>query len=511
MGLHAAVVWGGWLIYGMIQSGRLIPGAGGTDLDSQLDHVAGHFALYTWIVVIWLIAAGTVYAWPWLRERRLPSGNRLAIGATAGVVLAAIFFTIIANVNIGLVRADIIYKQGQQFDSQRNWISSIELYRRALLARTTEDHYMLFLGRSLLEQAKQANAEGAFKLDANPTVNEVLALTPQQTSQMNESELLRAAEVILNEAQRVNPLNTDHTANLARLYRTGADLTDDGDLRQEMLDKSIAQYNMAVTLSPNAAHLWNEKGSAHLARRERDLAEEAYLYSLELDPIFEQTYLLIADFYLNNEETIAKACERLKEGIEYNPRNAQLQSYLGVCLARTEDFEGAIAANMRVLEIAPSNTGAMRNLSILHRDLGQNDEALAWAERTVEAVGSTDEKVRLQQELLIPLYQSQGQTDKLAEQYESMRAADPANTNVLRNLYNIYVTANDSAKTINVLQALVQLEPDNFQHHLALGQQYLAVGQIAAARQPLEQALALAPDDQQTAIQALIEQTNPSE
>ena len=26
------------------------------------------------------------------------------------------------------------------------------------------------------------------------------------------------------DAQRVNPLNTDHTANLARLYRTWADL-----------------------------------------------------------------------------------------------------------------------------------------------------------------------------------------------------------------------------------------------------------------------------------------------
>ncbi len=31
-------------------------------------------------------------------------------------------FVIISTVNIALVRADIIYKQGQQFDNQRNWV-----------------------------------------------------------------------------------------------------------------------------------------------------------------------------------------------------------------------------------------------------------------------------------------------------------------------------------------------------------------------------------------------------
>ena len=39
-------------------------------------------------------------------------------------------------------------------------MNSIELYRRALATRKTEDHYMLFLGRALLEQAKQAQPAG---------------------------------------------------------------------------------------------------------------------------------------------------------------------------------------------------------------------------------------------------------------------------------------------------------------------------------------------------------------
>ena len=68
-------------------------------------------------------------------------------------------------------------------------------------------------------------------------------------------------------------------------------------LEQALLDKSLAQYELAVTLSPNAAHLWNEKGNAHLARGEAEMAEQTYLHSLAIDPLYDQTYMLLADFY----------------------------------------------------------------------------------------------------------------------------------------------------------------------------------------------------------------------
>ena len=81
------------------------------------------------------------------------------------------------TVNVHLVSADIIYKQGQQFDQANNWISSIELYRRALASRKTEDQYMLFLGRALLEQAKVAQPTGTYALPETATLDDVLRLT----------------------------------------------------------------------------------------------------------------------------------------------------------------------------------------------------------------------------------------------------------------------------------------------------------------------------------------------
>ena len=95
--LHALVVWGGWLIYGLVQGSRLAPVRAeqipsGTDsLTYQLERVAGHFALYTWLVVIWLAIAGTVYAWPILK-RQMPLARRGLLSAAVGAALAILIF-----------------------------------------------------------------------------------------------------------------------------------------------------------------------------------------------------------------------------------------------------------------------------------------------------------------------------------------------------------------------------------------------------------------------------------
>ena len=517
--LHAAIVWSAWLIYGVIQAQRLIPGIAGSDLDSQLANVAGHFALYTWVVVFWISLAGTVYAWPWLRDRHLLPAKRAALSLAAGVVVAVLIFVVISNVNIALVRADIIYKQGQQFDAQGNWLSSVELYRRALAARKTEDHYMLFLGRALLEQAKQAPTsgaptsgaptEGAFSLGDDPTISDVLALTPTDVGQMSRLELLRAAETVLQDAQRVNPLNTDHTANLARLYRTWADLmADDEAMRQEMLGKSLAVYDVAVTLSPNAAHLWNEKGNAHVARGETELAEAAYRHSLELDARFEQTYLLLADFYeraQQNDQSIAM----LLQGLTELPNSTQILSYLGVAAARAGDLQRALDANLNVLELDPANLGAMRNTAILYRDMGDNEKALEWVNAGL-STARPDQTSDLStfHQLAVELNSRLGRNDQLLPHYEQMRQLNPNDTGVLRNLANLYITGNELNKAVEVLKELAALEPNDYQHPLAIAQILQQVGQPQNALPFAQQAQTLAPDDQKPAIDPLIAALN---
>jgi tetratricopeptide (TPR) repeat protein len=475
LGLHAAVVWGGWLVYGLIQASRLAPlvipsGLSATEqLNFQLDHVAAHFAVFTWLLIFWLLAAGTAYAWAALREERVAWAGRPVFSLIVGAAAAAAVFFAVSTVNVSLVRADIIYKQGQQFDNQRNWTNSIELYRRALAARSTEDHYMLFLGRALLEQAKVVeNAEGtadSVGFPEQPTLRDVLDLRPETIALLGRSDLLRAAEAVLGEAQRVNPLNTDHTANLARLYRTWSDLSaGDEAMRTAMLDRSIAEYDMAVTLSPNSAHLWNEKGNAHLARGERAEAEAAYLKSLSLDQLFEQTYLLLADFY-NNSGDYAKSIDVLDQGIAAlgerwgEARAAQLKSYLAVALDRTGDITGAIAAIEDVLAVQPGDLGAMRNLALLYSRAGRLDEAAA---AVGQAIGQ------------IPA----DRTDELAQ---------------FRQL------------ALDIYQQLSAAQPDDYRYPLEIARLLQQDGQVDVARQFAQQALDMAPAAEKAAVDQFLQ------
>ena len=502
--LHGAVVWGGWLVYGLIQASRLTPGAATGALQDQLAHIAGHFTLYTWLVVFWILGAGAVFAWRHLRQPQRAWTGRGVVSLGAGALVAILVFAAISSVNVALVRADIFYKQGQQFDSNRDWVGSVELYRQALRVRSTEDHYMLFLGRALLEQAKQAPLEGTTRLPQDLTLDDVLALKPETVAQLGKEDLLRAAEVVLLQAQKQNPLNTDHTANLARLYRTWADLAQDPEERQALLEKSLAYYDQALQLSPNAAHLWNEKGATLVFLGRQDEAEEVYKKSLALDDKFENTYLLLAELYEQEGRTDdLKAI--LEQGVQKVKRNDQLRSYLGVAQARGGDLDGAIQTTLALVEKNPNDVTALRNLAILYRDKGEPQEAIRWAQRAIQAAGNNPSVVLPLGQMVAELYLQMGEPAQALAQYEELRQLAPDDPSVLNGLANLYLSTNQVDKAVDALETLARLQPEDYRYPWQLAQILAQTGQPAAAREQAQQALALAPAEQKGAIQQFLD------
>ena len=502
--LHGAVVWGGWFIYGLIQASRLTPGAATGTLQEQLAHIAGHFTLYTWVVIVWALAAGAVFAWQKLRQPRLAWMGRGLVSLGAGAVVALLIFLVVSSVNVALVRADIFYKQGQQFDSNGDWVGSVELYRQALRVRPTEDHYMLFLGRALLEQAKQAPLEGATRLPQELTLDDVLALKPETVAQLGKEDLLRAAEVVLLQAQKQNPLNTDHTANLARLYRTWAELAQDPEERQALLEKSLAYYDQALQLSPHAAHIWNEKGATLALLGRLDEAEEVYKKSLALDDKFENTYLLLAELYEKEGKT-EEMKAILEQGVQKVKRNGQLRSYLGVAQARSGDLEGALETTLALVEQNPNDVTSLRNLAILYRDKGEPEEAIRWAERAIQAAGNNPSVVAPLRQLIGELYLQMDQPDQALAQYEQLRQLSPEDPAVLTTLVNLYLRLNQVDRAVEVLETLARLQPNDYRYPWQLAQILAQTGQPDAAREQAQQALALAPADQKAAIQQFLD------
>jgi len=221
---------------------------------------------------------------------------------------------IVVNINIRTVQADVYYKQGLAYEGAGAWESAVILYREAARLEPKEDYYYLFLGRALLQYAMEAEQGGAPVLPENLSgvkTSELLPLMDLGLRAGGRENILRATQAALEAARRLNPYNTDHSANLARLNRAWAfvnavvpgELPDDMRLRELVasapsevnvarLADAQTYFEQATSLSPQNAQLWNELASVQFIRGDTEGALKTLERSLALDEQFGQTYLL---------------------------------------------------------------------------------------------------------------------------------------------------------------------------------------------------------------------------
>ena len=345
--LYSAVSLGTFLVYGLIHANRLLP------TRAVPDYLANNITTYYTGAFVLLLLLGSAIWWKGPLPLRRWSSMGWVSGLT-GAVAAVVLTIFIITVNVSLVKADIYYKQGQSFDSARLWDNSIALHSKALEVDNDEDFYYLFRGRAELEKAKETT-------------------DPAERQKMLESSLAD-----LTRARQLNPLNTDHTANLGRLYRGWGELTSDPDERRARWQQSLVFYEQAITLSPNSAHLYNEYGLVYQALGDYEKAEELYQKSLTLDQEYDQTYLFMAELYRVQQRWDA-AAEAYEHVVELTPRSVQGHSGLGYVYAQLGRLPEAIAANEAVLELAPTDLASTRNLALLHQQAGELEEALEYA------------------------------------------------------------------------------------------------------------------------------------
>ena len=218
-----------------------------------------------------------------------------------------------------------------------------------------------------------------------------------------QQEWLDQAEAVLTAAQRLNPLNTDHTANLARYYRSRGELTSETEARRQEWLNSLQLYEIATTLSPNAAHLHNEAGlvnyllgdlereagSEQLAQQYFDQAETRYETSLALDQIFAQTYLFLGDLFRSQEKT-DQAIETYQRATEVSPGLIQAWSALAYLFVQEDRLQDAITANQKVTQLNPRDSLAWRNLALLYERTDQLPAALEAAQRALETASNAE-------------------------------------------------------------------------------------------------------------------------
>ncbi len=299
-------------------------------------------------------------------------------------------FVLIQSANLNLVRADILYKQGLNWDERGQWDASIALYEESIRLAPEQDWYHLFMARALLEKIKSIDTdEGRMSVEMD-SIEDLLNLTPQEVASLDRDSLFRSVFAVLTRAREINLLNTDHSANLGRAFRVWAEYSTEPQQRQERWDQAVRYYGDATTLSPQNALLYNEWGLVYLVVGRYDEAIDKYLESVALDPEFLQTHLLLGDAYTMAGD-MESAAEAYEKALELQP--GQVTPHIQLCTIRGQQgmLEQAAEHCLRAIQLSPNNYQAHRNLAIIYRDMGRVEDALTEA-KIARQLASEEEK-----------------------------------------------------------------------------------------------------------------------
>ncbi len=369
--LYTAISLGVFVLYLVIHKDWIRQPSPGTLTLQRVIEITGHLAnvvslFYVAVLGLMLIAAAAL-----MFDSPVPTVSvRRRASLFYPVVAVAVLFPTIVNTNLDISRADISNKQGSAYERNRQWDGAIVLYQKALELQPHQDRYFLNLGRAYMEKGRQA-----------------------QDQTERETWLNRSLEVLLR-AQRTSPLNTDHTRNLASLHRAWGEMASDPDVRAEKWAQAEKYYAAAHKLSPHNAQILNEWSSLYIARQEYDTAMEKLQQSLDLDQEYVDTYLLLGNVYIS-QDNLAGAEAIYLQATEVAPKSLQAWSALGYVYSRENKIKEAIAANQQALAINSRDFVSHRNLALLYQQAGEIAQALQEAQAAL-SVAPESEKAGLQ-------------------------------------------------------------------------------------------------------------------
>jgi O-antigen ligase/tetratricopeptide (TPR) repeat protein len=283
-GVSAGITFVFWLWHAgsLVALAKFTP-ANTNDVLTQVSSIGG--LLTSYYIFVFLILLSLAFFLPASWPARSSQSSWYSL-----FVAPVVFILVVLGISYGnlrVIQADISFKMAEPFTKSEQWAVSTFLYKEALEMAPNEDHYYLFLGRSYLEQAK---------LEENI---------------VDQDNLILQAEQDLIVAQNINPLNTDHTANLGRLFSWWAGRAPNGEVRKERGDIASGHYGTAVTLSPYNPNLWNEWAILYMdIIHDMDESLVKLEHSLSLDNLYSWTHALYGDYYLRIARTVEDEGEK---------------------------------------------------------------------------------------------------------------------------------------------------------------------------------------------------------
>lgn len=137
-------------------------------------------------------------------------------------------------------------------------------------------------------------------------------------------------------------------------------------------------------------------GQTYAVLGDQDQALQMYQKSLSLDDRYEQTHLLLGEFYMQQKDW-DQAVNAYRRAVEIRPPKGSLEanSALGYVYTQKGDLESALQAYQTAVELSPRNYNDRKNLAILYQQMGQIDNAIQEAQQALE-LAPEDQKTTIE-------------------------------------------------------------------------------------------------------------------
>jgi tetratricopeptide (TPR) repeat protein len=405
---YLAITAGGFVAY-LVAHQMILGGSRGADGSSML------YMLY-YVVLLTLLAL-----WAYVLTRAAPDPGRTArsrlMWAYPLIIVGAVLIALLTNINE--VRADIYYKQawayfhggasnymaqGDTANAKTYYDSAVASYDRALELDGSEDYYLLFKGKALLEQAdaEAADVENDLLVAGYGIGDSEYALedaTLAAAVTQRDRKFDTALDVLFH-ARETSPTNTDHYANLGRAYQIWGERTFDSTTRAERFAESRNWFEEALVQSPHNAALRTELATTEFLDGDTEAALVRIDEAIELDEKYGRPYRLRATINRQDENWEAAEDDYRSYVESRDGKNDPVGwSGLAYVLGLQGKSDEAIATNVRVLELAPGDLPTLRNLALLHRDLGQTERACEYIAIGLSVAPQDSGLAQLQSEL----------------------------------------------------------------------------------------------------------------
>ncbi len=312
---------------------------------------------------------------------------------------------------------------------------------------------MLFRAIGLREMGKRQEARQAFEL--------LLARYPKHGEGLFQFGILNAQENNLKEAEALyrrsfeaNPAN----ANGLRAIVRGLLVKNQTEAALKLINAEMAKYpghpDLTLTLADTEMH------AGH----------------------FDQA---IAGY-----QALLKDLEKNRRGL------VDIHLRLADCYKGRRDLEPALAHLIQARQLLPDDPLVLHNLGVIHDMLGKKEEARAFYEASLKIDG---DDATVLTNLAFLMVQNGGNPDQALTYAQRARQKAPHELAFTDTVGVIYLKKNLVDDALDILQNLVDQQPNEAMFHLHLAEALLKKGQVAKGRQELQAALAKKPSSEDTA------------